>query len=222
MLWLTFRAVTSLTSAQKFSRRLRAMQFPIEYHAEIPKQYGEQQAAGSLFWWLALAAAAGILVLLLTVLGSWRLAALVFVLLPVALAGGIIAAWLTGGFGSLYVLVALAAVLAFAVRDAVMLMGTYQSLQQQVPTERLRRVLMKHAASERLQPTVLSAVITGLALAAAGPARRVCRLWHAAAAGADRVGRPDHVGPAHPVCPAGPLPPLWSGRQHGLGKLIGD
>lgn len=142
---------------------IKGMQFPIEYHAEIPKQYGEQQAAGSLIWWLALAAAAGILVLLLTVLGSWRLAALVFVLLPVALAGGVIAAWLTGGFGSLYVLVALAAVLAFAVRDAVMLMGTYQSLQQQVPTE-APGVLMKQAASERLQPTVLSVVITGLAL----------------------------------------------------------
>ncbi|MDR6557816.1 Cu/Ag efflux pump CusA [Arthrobacter pascens] len=142
---------------------IKGMQFPIEYHAEIPKQYGEQQAAGSLIWWLALAAAAGILVLLLTVLGSWRLAGLVFVLLPVALAGGILAAWLTGGFGSLYVLVALAAVLAFAVRDAVMLMGTYQSLQQQVPTE-APGVLMKQAASERLQPTVLSVVITGLAL----------------------------------------------------------
>jgi Cu/Ag efflux pump CusA len=87
----------------------------------------------------------------------------VFVLLPVALLGSIIAAWLTGGFGSLYVLVALAAVLAFAVRDTVMLMGTYQSLQRQAPTE-ASGVLMKQAASERLQPTVLSAVVTGLAL----------------------------------------------------------
>ena len=142
---------------------IKGMQFPVEYHAEIPKQYGEQQAAGSLIWWLTAAAAAGILVLLLTVLGSWRLAALVFVLLPVALLGGIIAASLTGGFGSLYVLVALAAVLAFAVRDAVMLMGTYQSLQREAPTES-PGVLMKQAASERLQPTVLSVVITALAL----------------------------------------------------------
>lgn len=142
---------------------IKAMQFPVEYHAEIPKQYGEQQAAGTLIWWLAAAAAAGILVLLLTVLGSWRLAALVFVLLPVALLGGVIAAWLGGGFGSLYVMVALAAVLAFAVRDTAMLMGTYQSLQREAPTE-APAALMKQAASERLQPTVLTAVITGLAL----------------------------------------------------------
>lgn len=142
---------------------IRSLQFPLEYHAEIPKQYGEQQAAGALFWWLAVAAAAGVLVLLLTVLGSWRLAGLSFVLLPVALAGGVVAAELTGGIGSVYVLVALAAVLAFAVRDVVLLMGTYQSLQSKDPAA-APAVHMEHAASERLQPTILSAVITGLAL----------------------------------------------------------
>jgi Cu/Ag efflux pump CusA len=139
------------------------MQFPLEYHAEIPKQFGEQQSAGALIWWLAAAAAIGILVLLLTVLGSWRLAGLVFVLLPVALSGGVVAADLTGGFGSVYVLVALAAVLAIAIRDAVVLMGTYQSLQAQAPSAPAS-VTMKRAASERLQPTVLTTVITGLAL----------------------------------------------------------
>lgn len=142
---------------------IRGMQFPVEYHAEIPKRFGEQQAAGDLMVWLAAAAAAGILVLLLTVLGSWRLAGLVFVLLPVALLGGVIAAWLSGGFGSLYVLVALAAVLAVAVRDAVMLMGTYQSIQLEDPTASSEEQ-MKRAVSERLQPTVLTAIITALAL----------------------------------------------------------
>ncbi|MFJ5699132.1 efflux RND transporter permease subunit [Arthrobacter sp. NPDC093139] len=142
---------------------IRGMQFPVEYHAEIPKKFGEQQAAGDLMVWLAAAAAAGILVLLLTVLGSWRLAALVFVLLPVALVGGVIAAWLSGGFGSLYVLVALAAVLAVAVRDAVMLMGSYQSMQLKDPTASSAEQ-MKRAVSERLQPTVLTAIITALAL----------------------------------------------------------
>lgn len=142
---------------------IRGMQFPVEYHAEIPKKFGEQQAAGDLMLWLSLAAAAGILVLLLTVLGSWRLAALVFVLLPVALLGGVVAAWLSGGFGSLYVLVALAAVLAVAVRDAVMLMGTYQSIQLKDPTAGPSE-LMKRAVSERLQPTVLTVIITALAL----------------------------------------------------------
>lgn len=142
---------------------IRSLQFPLEYHAEIPKQYGEQQAAGALFWWLAAAAAAGVLVLLLTVLGSWRLAGLSFVLLPVALAGGVVAAELAGGIGSVYVLVALAAVLAIAIRDVVLLMGTYQSLQSKDPAA-APAVHMEHAASERLQPTILSAVITGLAL----------------------------------------------------------
>jgi multidrug efflux pump subunit AcrB len=142
---------------------IRGMQFPVEYHAEIPKKFGEQQAAGDLMVWLAAAAAVGILVLLLTVLGSWRLAGLVFVLLPVALLGGVLAAWLSGGFGSLYVLVALAAVLAVAVRDSVMLMGAYQSLQLEDPMASSGEH-MKRAVSQRLQPTVLTAIITALAL----------------------------------------------------------
>ncbi|TSE16946.1 efflux RND transporter permease subunit [Arthrobacter sp. KBS0703] len=142
---------------------IRSLQFPLEYHAEIPPQYGEQQAAGALIWWLAAAAAAGVLVLLLTVLGSWRLAGLSFVLLPVALAGGVVAAEIAGGIGSVYVLVALAAVLAIAIRDVVLLMGTYQSLQSKDPAAS-SAAHMEHAASERLVPTILSAVITGLAL----------------------------------------------------------
>jgi Cu/Ag efflux pump CusA len=142
---------------------IRSLQFPLEYHAEIPPQYGEQQAAGALIWWLAAAAAAGVLVLLLTVLGSWRLAGLSFVLLPVALAGGVVAAEMAGGIGSVYVLVALAAVLAIAIRDVVLLMGTYQSLQSKDPAAS-SAAHMEHAASERLVPTILSAVITGLAL----------------------------------------------------------
>jgi Cu/Ag efflux pump CusA len=142
---------------------IKGMQFPVEYHAEIPPQYAEKEAAGAFIWWLALAAAAGILVLLLTVLGNWRLAALVFLLLPVALSGGILAADLGGGFGSVYVLVALAAVLALAIRDVVMLMGTYQSLQSRAPADSPAH-LMRQAAGERLLPTVLTTVITGLAL----------------------------------------------------------
>jgi Cu/Ag efflux pump CusA len=142
---------------------IKGMQFPVEYHAEIPPQYAEKQAAGALIWWLALAAAAGVLVLLLTVLGNWRLAGLVFLLLPVALSGGILAADLSGGFGSVYVLVALAAVLALAIRDVVMLMGTFQSLQSRAPADSPAH-LMRQAAGERLLPTVLTTVITGLAL----------------------------------------------------------
>ncbi|MFC9334899.1 efflux RND transporter permease subunit [Arthrobacter sp. NPDC057009] len=142
---------------------IQGMQFPVGYHAEIPSQYAERQAASAFILWLALVAAAGILVLLLTVLGNWRLAGLVFLLLPVALSGGILAAELSGGFGSVYVLVALAAVLAVAIRDVVMLMGTYQSLQSRTPDGSPAH-LMRKAAGERLLPTVLTTVITGLAL----------------------------------------------------------
>ncbi|MFD1213147.1 efflux RND transporter permease subunit, partial [Arthrobacter sp. GCM10027362] len=139
------------------------MDFPVEYHAEIPPQYEERQASGQLVWWLAAAAALGLLVLLQTVLGSWRLAALTFVLLPVALLGGVAAAILAGGIGSLYSLAGFAAVLAIAVRDAVLLFGRFQRLQAASP-QASRDALMRQAAGDRFVPTLLAALATALVL----------------------------------------------------------
>ncbi len=101
--------------------------FPIEYHAEIPRAYGGQQAAGQLTWWLLAAAAIVILVLLQTMLGSWRLAAIVLLTLPLALSGGLIGAWLTGGLDALVTFIALVPVLAFAAREAGLLIGAAQT-----------------------------------------------------------------------------------------------
>jgi Cu/Ag efflux pump CusA len=139
------------------------MDFPVEYHAEIPPQYEERQASGQLVWWLAAAAALGILVLLQTLLGTWRLAMLTFILLPVALLGGFVAAILTGGVGSLYSLAGFAVVLAVAVRDAALLLGRYQKLQAASP-QQSREALMHQAARDRLVPILLAAIGTALAL----------------------------------------------------------
>ena len=139
------------------------LEFPIEYHAVIPPQYEEQQAAGQLVWWLFAAAAIAILILLQTVLGSWRLAAFAFILLPVPMLGGLVAAVLTGGINSLYVLVAFAAVLAIATRDVILLLGRYQTLQAADPSVSSAS-LMQRAATDRLAPSVVAALVVTLAL----------------------------------------------------------
>ncbi len=131
------------------------MEFPLEYHAEIPAQYGAQQGAAQLMWWLVAAGVVVVLVLLQTMLGSWRRAAIVLLTLPLALVGGLIGAWLTGGINSLVLLVALVPVLAFAVREAGLLIGAQQTAlaagQAESPVK-----AMWSAAGNRIRPAAIA------------------------------------------------------------------
>ena len=142
---------------------LQQMQFPISYHAEILTQYAQQQNNYQWLWLLAAVAAAGILVLLQTATGSWRLAAPLFLGLILALSGGVLAAQATGGVNSLVALVAFAAVLGIAVRGALLLTGQVRSLRATDASAPWPSLVVR-GTKERLGPVLMSAVITALAL----------------------------------------------------------
>jgi multidrug efflux pump subunit AcrB len=78
----------------------------------------------------AIAAAIGIFLLLQASFGSWRLATLSFLTLPIALIGGLLAAYLTGGVLSLGSLVGLFTVLGIVARNGIMLISHYQHLER--------------------------------------------------------------------------------------------
>ncbi|WP_229994958.1 efflux RND transporter permease subunit [Arthrobacter sp. Bi26] len=142
---------------------LQQMQFPISYHAEILTQYAQQQGNYQWLWLLAAVAAAGILVLLQTATGSWRLAAPLFLGLILALSGGVLAAQATGGVNSLVALVAFAAVLGIAVRGALLLTGQVRSLRARDASAPWPALVVR-GTRERLGPVLMSTVITALAL----------------------------------------------------------
>jgi len=73
---------------------LQGIRFPPESHAEVFASVG--QPKGRLIS-IAIAALIGIIVLVQALFGSWRLAAVSVVLLPVALTGGLLAALAGGG-----------------------------------------------------------------------------------------------------------------------------
>ena len=78
------RSLGAVTEEAK--RGIKEGAFPFEYHAEVLGEHVERQAAlGSLYSYLV-AAAIAIVLLLQAALGSWRLAGLVFVAAPVAVA----------------------------------------------------------------------------------------------------------------------------------------
>jgi Cu/Ag efflux pump CusA len=103
--------------------RLQKVEFPLEYHAELLGDYDHQQAAQRRLAGFALAAAVAMFLVLQAAFGSWRLAAITFVLLPVALTGGLFAAWIQGGPMTLATVAGLLAVLALAIRSALMLVS---------------------------------------------------------------------------------------------------
>jgi CzcA family heavy metal efflux pump len=144
-------------------QRLSGVKFPLGYHAEMLGEYEERQAAQSQLLGFGIAAAIGVFLLLQAAFGSWRLAALVFLTLPSALVGGVLAAFATGGVISLGSLVGFFTVFGVAARNGIMLINHYQHLERE-EGEPFGPELVARGARERLAPILMTALAAGLAL----------------------------------------------------------
>ena len=76
--------------------RIRRASFPLEYHAQVIGDSRGDKATAARVLGASVAAAVGVFLLLQAAFGSWRLAALAFLTLPVALLGGEIAGLIDG------------------------------------------------------------------------------------------------------------------------------
>jgi len=142
--------------------RLKQIQFPLEYHAEVLGDYAGQQAAQIRLLALAIAAAIGMFFLLQAAYGSWRLALLSFLTLPSALAGGLLAALAIGAI-SLGTLAGLLAVFGIAARNQIVLIKHYRHLVR-YEGESFGVGLALRGARERLAPILMTALATALVL----------------------------------------------------------
>jgi len=104
-----------------------------------------------------------ILLLLQASFRSWRLAFLSLLTLPVALVGGVIAAYMTSGVLSLGSLVGFLTVMGIAARNGILLINHCQYLEMH-EGEDFSRPLVMRGASERLSPILMTTLATGLAL----------------------------------------------------------
>jgi Cu/Ag efflux pump CusA len=142
---------------------IKQIQFPLEYHAEIPAKYGQLQAADTLVLWLGAAALLGVLLLLQTAVRSWKLALANFLALPAALSGAAIAGWIGAASLSWLSLTAFAAVLAIAARNAALLSARVDELWRESQQMSRAKAVMT-AARDRTSPILKSALITLLVL----------------------------------------------------------
>ena len=149
--------------ARDLEARLATVKFPAGHHPELLGEYKERHDSSQRLMWLTYAALGGIFILLLADFQSLRLALLVFLTLPFALIGGVVAAWISGGVLSLGSLVGFVTVLGIAARNGIMLVSHFRHLERE-ENEPFSRALILRGAEERLAPILMTAATAGLAL----------------------------------------------------------
>ena len=140
-----------------------AIEFPLEYHAEVFSEAADGEAAQLTF----LAVLAGVTVMAFLVLqaavASWRLAAAVFVTLPAALAGGILTGLAAGELGSIGTLAGVFAVLAISARTCISLIDHVRRLER-TGQHGAGSQLVLAGATDRLGLTLTSVLATAVGL----------------------------------------------------------
>jgi CzcA family heavy metal efflux pump len=139
------------------------IKMPPGYHYALLGEATERAAAQRRLIGYGLAAALAILILLQVAFASWRLAALLFLTLPMALVGGVLAAW--GGLGTITLgaLVGFFTVLGIAARNGILMISHFRHLEE-YEGEPFGPRLVLRGASERLSPIMMTALATALAL----------------------------------------------------------
>lgn len=143
---------------------LTQVEFPHGYHPELLGEYAEREAAQQRILVAGIVAALVIFALLRVSLGSLRLAVMSFLSLPMALVGGILAAYFaSGGILSLGSLVGFLTILGVAARNGIMLISHYQHLED-FEGETFGPQLILRGSRERIAPIMMTALTAGLAL----------------------------------------------------------
>jgi CzcA family heavy metal efflux pump len=156
------RDLTSVVS--EVQRRLAGVELPRGYSAEVLGESTELNAAQDRLMLFGIAAAIAIFLLLQAAFRSLRLAALTFLLLPMALVGGVLAVKFGGdGILSLGSLVGFLTVFGIAARNGILMVSHFQHLERD-EGETLGPALVLRGAKERLAPILMTACAAGFAL----------------------------------------------------------
>jgi CzcA family heavy metal efflux pump len=144
-------------------QRLADVKLPLEYHAQVLDQTVSDEIDAGQILAFAVAAAIAIFLLMQAAFRSWSVAALAFLSLPVALAGGVLGALLLGAGITLGALIGLIAVFGLAARNGVVLIRHVQRLEL-VEGETFGSDLVRRGAQERLAPVLASTAAIGAAM----------------------------------------------------------
>lgn len=149
--------------AREVEDRIEDMDFALGYSAQVLGEYKERQAAQTRLLLFSIGTAIAIFLLLQVSFRSWRLATMSFLTLPMALVGGVLAAFIGGGVLSLGSLVGFFTVFGIAARNGILMINHFQHLEQH-EGEPFGRGLVLRGARERLAPILMTTLAAGLAI----------------------------------------------------------
>lgn len=133
------------------------------YRVEYGGQFESAAEAGRIISLLGVAVVIGIGFLLHLAFGSARDAALVMLNLPLALIGGVVGVFVSGGIVSVASLIGFITVFGIATRNGIMLVSHIRHLQEHEGVTDFREAVFR-GAMERLAPILMTALAAGLAL----------------------------------------------------------
>lgn len=134
---------------------------PEEYFLTYGGQFESQQRAERRIIIQTGFVLIGIVILLFLALGSMKLTLLVILNLPLALIGGVVSVFLTGGVLSIPSMVGFILLFGIAVRNGIILVSHINALRSEGMS--LYDAVMK-GASERISPVLMTALTTGLGM----------------------------------------------------------
>jgi Cu/Ag efflux pump CusA len=117
------------TAVSRVQAAVRGVALPLGYHAEVSSGLAQQQGAALRIILVAIGCALGALLLFQAALRSWSRATLLFVTLPLSLAGGALTAYAAGRTLTAGTLIGFLGVLALAVRGGLRVLRRTRELE---------------------------------------------------------------------------------------------
>ena len=137
------------------------IELPEDYHVEYGGQFENEEAASRTLLIASLFAIMVVYLLLYNQFRSLTQAAVILINLPLALVGGVLVLWATGGEMSIPAIIGFISLFGIATRNGMLLIERYNDLRAE--GHPVMDCIM-HGSADRLNPILMTALTTALAL----------------------------------------------------------